>query len=151
MMLKVLLAIFKVIAPVGIKDDPEGQQAWRWAVFICILTLMVGVWFELLYATGKVMGSTGYVQHAELLSATQTKAAVADLQVVTQALSKVSSSVDFLTRESIEQSIRSKLATACMTRDQAFKAELSQEVQQLEDRYYALTQQGYRQPQCSEL
>lgn len=150
-MLKILTAILKLIAPVGLKDDPEGQQAWRWAVFICILILMGSVWVQLLYADGKVMGSSGYVQRAQMESELANRAQVVDLATVTQTLAKVSDSVDFLTRESIEQAIRAKLTTACMTQDRAFKAELSAEVQQLEERYYSLTNKGFRQPGCDEL
>ena len=66
-------------------------------------------------------------------------------------MGQITARIDFIAKSSMEESIRSKLTTACITKDQAFKSELEQEVTQLEDQYYALTKEGYRQPECSEL
>jgi hypothetical protein len=66
-------------------------------------------------------------------------------------ISSVNSGLVFLKQESMEEAIRSKLTTACMTQDHAFQVELQREVNDLEKRYYALTGQGYRQPACAEL
>lgn len=59
--------------------------------------------------------------------------------------------VDVVVEDSIEDSIRAKLRIRCNTQDQAFKSELSDEVNRMEKRYYTLTQNGYRQPTCEEL
>jgi uncharacterized membrane protein YhdT len=153
-MWKVLVQIFKLMLPIGTQNDPNAQNSWRWAISIVLLLVIVCGWLAILYATGKLLGSSGYVQHAELqqiTSAIAAKAPAADLQMLTKSVSSIDSSVKFLTRESIEAAIRAKLTTACKTKDHEFKVELDQEVMQLEDRYYTLTGQGYQQPQCQEL
>lgn len=59
--------------------------------------------------------------------------------------------IDVITKAAIETSIRAKISSLCMTTDRAYKAELSESIQKLEDEYFNRFHQGYRQPSCSEL
>lgn len=51
----------------------------------------------------------------------------------------------------LEQSINSKLRIACVTPEKDYHEELMDEVRELEEKYYHLTGDGYRQPECSQL
>jgi flagellar basal body-associated protein FliL len=150
---KVLIQLFRLLLPIGTENDAHAQHAWRWAVSIVLLVVIICGWVAVLFATGTLFG-TGYVQHSELApinSAIAARAPTAAIQTLAQSITKISTSVNFLTKESIEGAIRDKLTIACKTKDHAFKVELEQEVMQLEDRYYDLTNQGYKQPTCAEL
>jgi hypothetical protein len=154
-MLKVLLAIFKLLAPVGIQNDPEKQHAWRWAVFTVLMVVIVVISSSLLLVTGEFPGiDSGYASRVEVKAMSAdvaSRAKTSDLNATQSVVGQITARIDFITKSSMEESIRSKLTTACVTKDLAFKSELEQEVAQLEDQYYALTKTGYRQPECSEL
>jgi hypothetical protein len=154
-MLKVLLAIFKLLAPVGIQNDPEKQHAWRWAVFTVLMVVIVVISSSLLLVTGEFPGiDSGYVSRVDVKAMSAdvaSRAKTSDLNATQSVVGQITARIDFITKSSMEESIRSKLTTACVTKDLAFKSELEQEVAQLEDQYYALTKEGYRQPECSEL
>jgi hypothetical protein len=91
----------------------------------------------------------GFVEHTELNqiidAASQTRQAILNQQKTEQ------SDIVFLKKESIESAIRAKISIRCMTSDKAFKSNLSEEIQRLEDQYFSLTGQGYRQPNCDEI
>lgn len=117
------------------------------------IALLVAV-SSLALAFGYVPGFDGFVRHSELAQRMTEGAALR--QVITTRLDSQEGAINLITKNSIEASIRAKLVTRCMTKDAAFRSELSEEIAKLEDEYYALTTKmgmpsGYRQPACDEL
>ena len=67
------------------------------------------------------------------------------------AVAAVSTTMNEVLANSIEENMRAKLKVRCNSHDEPFRMELADEVNEMEKRYYKLTQQGYRQPSCAEL
>jgi hypothetical protein len=71
--------------------------------------------------------------------------------VTTSEFNPLSDKVNFILEDSVETQIRDKLRTKCETSDQKLQIQISDDVNNLEKRYYSITGQGLKQPSCAEL
>jgi hypothetical protein len=63
----------------------------------------------------------------------------------------VSTTMNEVLANSLEESMRAKLKVRCNSHDEDFRVDLADEINGMEKRYFAITHQGYRQPTCDEL
>lgn len=66
-------------------------------------------------------------------------------------VSSVSTAINEVLANTLEENMRQKLKVRCNSKDEDFRIELGDEVNDMEKRYYKLTSEGYRQPTCEEL
>jgi hypothetical protein len=132
------------------------RQTWRWGVASMLCLLGAGLAVHVLFSAGEFPEVfEGYARGNSVQTlrrdVEQGNARIDDN------IKGLSGQLDFIRLQLIEQSIRSKVETRCMTKDKDFAMELTGEIDTLENTYYDITRkdggagEGYRQPSCAEI
>jgi hypothetical protein len=156
------LVIWFVELVMPVDATPEKLFAWakRFAVVFLAFCAVSGFLFAA--AADHVPGFDGFARHSEVtalsakITATKTQLSTkidANDAAVQSKISALAGPLNFLETQGIEIAINTKIRLRCDSKDKAARAQLSQDIQTLEDRYYKLSgyTQGYQQPSCFEV
>jgi hypothetical protein len=147
-----------------IPTEPTLEKLFAWAKrFTVVFLVVVGVvGFLFAAAADHIPGFDGFARHSEVtalsakITATKTQLSTKiDLNdaAVQSKISSLAGPLNFLETQAIETAINNKIRLRCTSHDAAVRAQLSSDIQTLEDKYYKLSgyTQGYQQPSCFEV
>lgn len=143
-----------LLPPHNASPEKHFMYLQRLGLTVSSLTLATLLIFCLLLGIVPHMDQFAHVSDLSTFSTKLTQIDLkneANINKIAAAVTLQTNRLDLVTTQSIEQTINEKLRIACSTDEKDYKAELYGDIQQLEDRYYRLTGQGYRQPTCDQV
>ena len=156
------LIVWFVELVMPVDSTPEKLYAWAKRFSIVFLAAVAVSGFFFAAASDHIAGFDGFARHSEV-TALSAKITATKIQLSTKIdsndaavqskISALAGPLNFLETQGIETAINTKIRLRCDSKDKAARAQLSQDIQTLEDRYYKLSgyTQGYQQPSCFEV
>ena len=144
--------------------EPTLEKLFAWAkrFTVTFLVVVAGGGFLFAAAGDHIPGFDGFARHSEVsalsakITATKTQLSTkidANDKAMQAKVSALAGPVNFLEMQAIEIAINGKIRLRCLSSSKDERANLTQDISNLEDRYYKLSNytKGYSQPTCFEV
>jgi|SRR5215469_3264363 len=141
--LNIIIWFVRLILPSG--ETMEQLYSWARRFSVVFLLLCAALGFLLAAGDDLIPGVDGFAKESEVSKIAST------IKPLNAKIGAVSGTLKFLQIQSIEQAIDGKIKLRCLSTSGENREDLSRDIQRLEDRYYALSNQGYAQPNCYEV
>jgi hypothetical protein len=128
-----ILKLVKALVPPN-TNDLGPQQRWRWMVFATLTVLIISQVVQTAASYGYIPGIAGFAPAA-----------------LASDVHQLTSRVDLSTQVLLERDMKDKQKEICTTKDQAFKRELVNDIDNLQREYRQITGYFYKLRGCNEL